>query len=137
MASWAQAKRLEKNARSPGNGRHVSSLLAGTAAVAAGVTPHNTSAHNPSGLFQVKLEHTYRTKQPTAEYLLTHVCTAIAISTVTQLPGCRENFKIIIVEGKDKGNVKERGRPKSKECNGKKKNKIYDSQYDYLNILNN
>ena len=43
------------------------------------------------------------------------------------------------MEGKEKENVKERGRPKSKGCNSKKKKKIniYDSQYDDLNILNN
>ena len=101
----------------------MSSLLAGTAAVAADVTPHDISAHIPSGLFQVKLEYTYRTKQPMAKYLLTRACTAIAISTVTQLPGCRENFKIIIVEGKDKGNVKKEAGQKAKSVMVKKKKK--------------
>ena len=41
------------------------------------------------------------------------------------------------MEGKEKENVKERGRPKSKRCNSLKKINIYDSQYDDLNILNN
>ena len=61
MVGQAQAKRLEENARSPRNRRHMSSLLAGTAAVAADITPHNITAHNSSGLFQVKLVFTYRT----------------------------------------------------------------------------
>ena len=53
------------------------SLLDGAAAIAADITQHNISAHNSSGLFQMKLVQAYHTSnlQP-SEYLLMHMCRA-------------------------------------------------------------
>ena len=72
-----QGKRLEENARSHRHCRHVYPLLVGTAAVAADITQHNISAHNSSGLFQMKLVQAFHTSnlQP-SEYLLMHMCRA-------------------------------------------------------------
>lgn len=44
----AQAKRPEEDVRSYSNCRHVYSLLAGTATLAADITQHNLRAHNLS-----------------------------------------------------------------------------------------
>ena len=53
------------------------SLLDGAAAIAADITQHNISAHNSSGLFQMKLVQAFHTSnlQP-SEYLLMHMCRA-------------------------------------------------------------